>query len=49
MLCVTLRATYTLSPITTATMVIRGMPSRMFIGLWREVFWTCGLDEDKQG
>jgi len=42
------RATYHLSPTVTAAMVIRGMHSRIFIGLMREVLWARSLDEGKQ-
>ena len=49
-LFVTSRATYHLSPtaIVTATMIIRRMHSRIFIGLLREVLWARSLDEDKK-
>src|SRR5215510_2130765 len=48
-LFVTPRATHHLSPIATTAMVIRGMYSRIFIGLLREILWARSLDEDKQG
>jgi hypothetical protein len=48
---VTSRVTYHLSPTATITvaMVIRGMHSRIFIGLLREIRWARSLDEDEQG
>jgi hypothetical protein len=48
---VTSRVTYHLSPTATitATMIIRRMHSRTFIGLLRDILWTRSLDEDEQG